>query len=307
MHLRFLHAPARTLSENANCESYESLGGAVTRQGIKAKSSFSDLHSKAFAITPEYLDSYKSLVTHVGFGGMVETTTRQQRTKEDEGTQWSEISLTLQPFHYTNGRLNLRCTAEIPGIYSRQSELHLLSAMREPVPARGNYKNSISICVLALNLQQCTPVDCIDAMHALPSVPICLIFRSSAPETPSIHVACIISRQSTPEAWIVVTQKEQCPAEENPLTFHLMALPPVSIPKGISTVDTPRPIVIGELWEKMVTFLFNMCCSNLRKRKRHAHDDVCDNTLLGHAPSASEIVTARLRPRKGSSRASHDK
>ncbi|KYM92236.1 hypothetical protein ALC53_01299 [Atta colombica] len=208
----------------------------------------------------------------------LKATTRQQRTKEDEGMQWSEISLTLQPFHYTNGRLNLRCTAEIPGVYSKQSELQLLSGMREPVPERASS----------------------------------LVFRSSASETPSIHVTCIISRQPSPEAWIVVTQKEQCPAEENPLTFHLMAPPSflivrVSIPKGISTVDTPRSIIIGKLWEKMVTFLFNMCYSNLRKRKRHAHDDVCDNTLPGHAPSTSEIVTARLRPRKGSSRASHDK
>ncbi|EGI70542.1 hypothetical protein G5I_00679 [Acromyrmex echinatior] len=70
MHLRvFTRAPAGILSENANCESYELLGGAVTRQGIKAKSSFSDLYYEAFAITLEYLDSYKSLVTHVGFGG----------------------------------------------------------------------------------------------------------------------------------------------------------------------------------------------------------------------------------------------
>lgn len=76
----------------------------------------------------------------------VEATARQQRTKDDEGTQWSEISLTLQPFHYSNGRLNLRCIAQIPGIYTGQSELHLLSGMREPVPERGNYKNSISTC-----------------------------------------------------------------------------------------------------------------------------------------------------------------
>ncbi|XP_012527715.1 uncharacterized protein LOC105831833 isoform X1 [Monomorium pharaonis] len=72
----------------------------------------------------------------------VEATARQQRTKDDEwGMQWSEISLTLRPFHYTNGRLNLRCTAQIPGIYSRQSELHLLSGMREPVPERVTSEN----------------------------------------------------------------------------------------------------------------------------------------------------------------------
>jgi len=70
--------------------------------------------------------------------------TTQQQTKDDEGLQWSEISLTLQPFHYTNGRLNLRCTAQIPGIYSVQSEVHLLTSMREPVPERGNYQNSTS-------------------------------------------------------------------------------------------------------------------------------------------------------------------
>jgi len=67
----------------------------------------------------------------------LESTTQQ--TKDDEGLQWSEISLTLQPFHYTNGRLNLRCTAQIPGVYSEQSEVHLLTSMREPVPERGNY------------------------------------------------------------------------------------------------------------------------------------------------------------------------
>lgn len=73
----------------------------------------------------------------------VQATARQQQTKDDEGMQWSEISLTIQPFHYANGRLNLRCTANIPGIYLRYSELNLLSNMGEPVPAKGNYKNFI--------------------------------------------------------------------------------------------------------------------------------------------------------------------
>ncbi|KYN33639.1 hypothetical protein ALC56_12351 [Trachymyrmex septentrionalis] len=239
----------------------------------------------------------------------LEATTRQQRTKEDEGTQWSEISLTLQPFHYTNGRLNLRCTANIPGAYTKQSELHLLSGMREPVPEREITSYGDIILMTEQNSQlDYIPIDCIDVMHVT-NVPLCLVFRSSTPETPSIHVACIISRQPSPEAWIVVTQKEQCPAEENPLTFHLIAPPSflivrVSIPKGISTVDTPRPIIQPHFWRRSLLYSFFF---NLRKRKRHAHDDVCDNTLPGHAPSASEIVTARLRPRKGSSRASHDK
>ncbi|KAL0134241.1 hypothetical protein PUN28_001200 [Cardiocondyla obscurior] len=71
----------------------------------------------------------------------VQATARQQRTKDDEGMQWSEISLTLHPYHYANGRLNLRCIAHIPGIYTRQSELQLLSGMREPVPERVTSEN----------------------------------------------------------------------------------------------------------------------------------------------------------------------
>ncbi|XP_066591097.1 uncharacterized protein [Prorops nasuta] len=51
------------------------------------------------------------------------------------GLQWTEISLTLQSFHYVNGQLNLRCTADIPGIYSSMSELQL-GGLREPVPER---------------------------------------------------------------------------------------------------------------------------------------------------------------------------
>lgn len=71
----------------------------------------------------------------------VEATTRRQRTKNedefDDGTQWSEINLTLQPFHYTNGQLTLRCTAQIPNIYSTMNEIQLGAGMREPVPERG--------------------------------------------------------------------------------------------------------------------------------------------------------------------------
>ncbi|KAG7211677.1 hypothetical protein KM043_010927 [Ampulex compressa] len=55
---------------------------------------------------------------------------------EHGGPQSSEISLTLQPFHYSNGQLNLRCTAQIPGIYSSMSEVQLGAGLREPVPER---------------------------------------------------------------------------------------------------------------------------------------------------------------------------
>lgn len=75
----------------------------------------------------------------------VEATTRRQRTKNedefDDGTQWSEINLTLQPFHYTNGQLTLRCTAQIPNIYSTMNEIQLGAGMREPVPERVTSEN----------------------------------------------------------------------------------------------------------------------------------------------------------------------
>ncbi|XP_029171171.1 uncharacterized protein LOC114940614 [Nylanderia fulva] len=71
----------------------------------------------------------------------VDPTARQQRTKDDDGAQWSEINLTLQPFHYTNGQLTLRCTAQIPGIYSSMNELQLGAGVREPVPERVTSEN----------------------------------------------------------------------------------------------------------------------------------------------------------------------
>lgn len=71
----------------------------------------------------------------------VEATARQQLTKDENGAQWTEISLILQPFHYVNGQLNLRCTAQIPGIYSTMSELQLGAGLREPVPERVTSEN----------------------------------------------------------------------------------------------------------------------------------------------------------------------
>ncbi|XP_012144187.1 uncharacterized protein LOC100881058 [Megachile rotundata] len=53
-----------------------------------------------------------------------------------ENLQWIEIRVNLQPFHYSNGQLNLRCSAQIPGIYSAISEVQLGGGLREPVPER---------------------------------------------------------------------------------------------------------------------------------------------------------------------------
>ncbi|XP_011263283.1 platelet endothelial cell adhesion molecule [Camponotus floridanus] len=73
---------------------------------------------------------------------LVDATAKQQRTKDEDGAQWSEISVILQPFHYaSNGQLILRCTAQIAGIYSTMSELQLGAGLREPVPERVTSEN----------------------------------------------------------------------------------------------------------------------------------------------------------------------
>jgi hypothetical protein len=76
-----------------------------------------------------------------------EAVTKQSQQKHDynsvsggrsiDNRQWTELSLHLQPFHYMNGQLNLRCTAKIPGIYEQTSEVQLGYGLREPVPERG--------------------------------------------------------------------------------------------------------------------------------------------------------------------------
>ncbi|XP_011864520.1 PREDICTED: uncharacterized protein LOC105560219 [Vollenhovia emeryi] len=93
----------------------------------------------------------------------VQATARQQRTKDEEATQWSEISLTLQPFHYVNGRLNLRCIAAIPDIaFSKQSELHLLTGVREPVPERVTSENGSDMHTMTF-----VTILCLGTLHLL--------------------------------------------------------------------------------------------------------------------------------------------
>lgn len=59
--------------------------------------------------------------------------------------QWISLSLPLKPFHYVNGQLNLRCTAQIPGIYSSMSEIQLGAGLREPVPERVTSENGCEL------------------------------------------------------------------------------------------------------------------------------------------------------------------
>ncbi|CAK9813291.1 hypothetical protein ANTPLA_LOCUS7781 [Anthophora plagiata] len=60
---------------------------------------------------------------------------------QQENLQWIEIRVKLEQFHYLNGQLNLRCTAQIPGIYSETSEVQLGAGLREPVPERVTSEN----------------------------------------------------------------------------------------------------------------------------------------------------------------------
>lgn len=63
---------------------------------------------------------------------------RNDAHSDQEDLQWIEIRMNLQPFHFSNGQLNLQCNAQIPGVYSKMSEIHLGGGLREPVPERGN-------------------------------------------------------------------------------------------------------------------------------------------------------------------------
>lgn len=57
---------------------------------------------------------------------------------QTENLQWIEITVNLQSFHFKDGQLNLRCSAQILGIYSAINEVQLAGGLREPVPERGN-------------------------------------------------------------------------------------------------------------------------------------------------------------------------
>ncbi|OXU24701.1 hypothetical protein TSAR_002545 [Trichomalopsis sarcophagae] len=71
---------------------------------------------------------------------------QQQHRDEEDERQWTELSLHLQPFHYSHGQLNLRCTAKIPGVYEQSSEVQLGSSLREPVPERVTSENASDNC-----------------------------------------------------------------------------------------------------------------------------------------------------------------
>lgn len=80
----------------------------------------------------------------------------EQQQQQHQQQQWIALSLPLQPFHYSNGQLNLRCNAQIPGIYSSMNELQLGAGLREPVPERVTSENGCkshsAVCLTILLL-----------------------------------------------------------------------------------------------------------------------------------------------------------
>lgn len=61
----------------------------------------------------------------------------------DYELQLGELNIDLKPSHYKSGQLNLRCIAQIPGIYRNISDISYLDpGLREPVPERGKKKNT---------------------------------------------------------------------------------------------------------------------------------------------------------------------
>lgn len=77
---------------------------------------------------------------------------------DQDNLQWIEIRVNLQSFHYSNGQLNLRCSAQIPGIYSAISEVQLGAGLREPRPERVTSENGSEGCTAAclMMLMLCT-------------------------------------------------------------------------------------------------------------------------------------------------------
>ncbi|XP_053972903.1 uncharacterized protein LOC128886164 isoform X2 [Hylaeus anthracinus] len=75
---------------------------------------------------------------------------------QQDNLQWIGIRLDLQPAHFSNGQLNLRCNAQIPGIYSAISEVQLGAGLREPIPERVTFENgseaSTAACLTMLML-----------------------------------------------------------------------------------------------------------------------------------------------------------
>lgn len=65
------------------------------------------------------------------------------RVENNQHYWLAEISLFLQPYHFSEGQLSLRCNAKVPGTdYYEWSRVQLGANQKEPIPARGWYIES---------------------------------------------------------------------------------------------------------------------------------------------------------------------
>jgi hypothetical protein len=61
------------------------------------------------------------------------------------------IVTTLNPMHFNNGQLIIRCTAHVSTLYHETSEVHLMSRTREPIPERGRLTKQVNKCIPGVN------------------------------------------------------------------------------------------------------------------------------------------------------------
>lgn len=61
-------------------------------------------------------------------------------TSRNQRAEWSDLALKLKlsEFHFSGGRLVLRCIAQVSSVYQKEAVLELQSA-RRPIPQRGWY------------------------------------------------------------------------------------------------------------------------------------------------------------------------
>jgi len=61
------------------------------------------------------------------------------------------IVTTLQPIHFSNGQLIIKCTAHVSTLYLESTEVHLMSRTREPIPERGKLTKQVNKCTPSAN------------------------------------------------------------------------------------------------------------------------------------------------------------
>lgn len=65
------------------------------------------------------------------------------------------IVMTLNPTHFNNGQLDIKCTAHVTTLYHETTEVHLTSRTREPIPERGRLRTQVNKFVSSANNCAC--------------------------------------------------------------------------------------------------------------------------------------------------------